>query len=359
MSLAPTRGRAGPGLADRLFREPEQFAFFQAVRLLAHLGRRLGHAPPGEDVPARQEFVRFHAAPALSFPTSEVARLTSANGDPSATLNLTVSFLGLTGAAGVLPYHYTRLLLDRLRRKDSSYGDFLDLFHHRLTAFFARAWEKYRLPFAFERARLASDGPRTDPVTQVLCCLAGWGTDGLRGRLQVADGAFVWYGGHFGHSPRSALALEGMLGEYFEVPVEVRQLRGQWLYLEPDDCSQMPSSAAPDGRNRGLGGGLIAGSRVWDVQSRFRLRVGPLDYATFARLLPVGDMLRPVAELTRAYVGPELDFDVQLVLKAEEVPWCVLGEEARLGWNTWVRCEAFGRDVDDPVFLIEDGAPSI
>jgi len=60
--------------------------------------------------------------------------------------------------------------------------------------------------------------------------------------------------------------------------------------------------------------------------------------------------------MIRAYGGPQFDFDVQPVLKADEAPWCQLGGDgaapARLGWNTWVRCKEFVNDVDDAVFSI-------
>src|SRR5262249_29958702 len=153
--------------------------------------------------------------------------------------------------------------------------DFLDVFHQRVVTLLYQAWEKYRLPFAFERARLAPGGA-TDPISEVLWCLAGFGTSGLRGRLDVADGAFLFYSGHFAHYPRAARAVEGMLAEYCERRGGVLQLQGQWLYREPDDCPQMAGPAEPAGRNCQLGVSLLAGSRVWDIQSRIRLRLGPL-----------------------------------------------------------------------------------
>ena len=54
----------------------------------------------------------------------------------------------------------------------------------------------------------------------------------------------------------------------------------------------------------------------------------------------------------------ELDFEIQLVLRADEVPQCQLSEAAAvgpcLGWNTWVHGEAFPHDADDAVFQGED-----
>lgn len=353
--MAPTHGRTGAGLSDLLVRQPHRFDFFQALRLLGYVARARGAPPPGEDVAPDRELVHFRAAPSLSFPASTLAGLKDgAATDGGKPFEVAVTFLGMAGPNGALPYHYTRLVLERVRARDYSLRDFLDLFNHRLVTLFYQAWEKYRLPFAFERARLVAGPAEADPISQVLHCLAGFGTGGLRGRLEVADMAFVFYGGHFAHYPRTALALEAMLAEYFELPVEVRQLQGQWLYLEPDDCSRMPGPGLPEGRNAQLGVSLLAGARVWDIQSRFRLRLGPLDYEQFRRLLPPGDMLRPVAQLTRTYAGPELDYDVQLVLKPPAVPWCRLGDEALLGWNTWIRCGEFTAAVEDTVFLVED-----
>jgi len=58
--------------------------------------------------------------------------------------------------------------------------------------------------------------------------------------------------------------------------------------------------------------------------------------------------------MTRLYVGPEFEFDVQPVLKAAEVPWCQLSADPasgpRLGWNTWIRSREFDHDADDAVF---------
>lgn len=355
MSLAPTHGRTGAGLSGALLHAPQRFDFFQAMRLLGHVARRQGMPPPGDDVPPDQELARFRVVPGLSFPTSALAPVKDrAASDQPNVVELAVTFLGLTGPNGVLPYHYTRLLLERVRAKDTSTRDFFDLFQRRLVTLFHRAWEKYRLPFTFERTRLDAGIHEPDPATQVLHCLSGFGTEHLRGRLQVADGAFVYYAGHFAHYPRSALALEGMLAEYFDIPVQVLQLQGQWLYLEPEDCSRMPTLGDPEGRNCLVGVSLMAGSRIWDIQSRFRLRLGPLSYEQFRRLLPGGDMLLPVGQFARTYVGAELDFDVQLVLRREEVPTCQLGDEAMLGWNTWVRADEMPRDAEDTICLVED-----
>jgi type VI secretion system protein ImpH len=367
--MAPENGRKSAGLSDHLLREPYRFDFFQAVRLLERMAYERAEEDPagqrfpvGQDRAPEKEVVRFRAHASLSFPAASISGIRLPAPRPGSEREvpppeMTVSFLSLTGANGVLPYHYTALMLRRFREKDYSVRDFLDLFNHRLVSLFFRAWEKYRLPIAYERSRLEKSAPGTDAISQLLYCLVGLGTTGLRGRLGISDQTVVHYAGHFARYPRSAIGLELMLQDYFKLPILVLQMFGQWLTLGQDDVSVMPGPDAPQGRNNELGVSLVVGERVYDVQSKFRLRVGPLRYPQFRRLLPTGDRLRPLCQLTSLFVGPELDFDVQLVLEAADVPWCRLDAEGEappyLGLNTWVRCEAFTRDTEDTVFFLD------
>jgi type VI secretion system protein ImpH len=363
--MAATGGRESAGLSEELYAAAGRFDFFQAVRLLEWLARRAEtvsdatrHAV-GEDRPPEQEVVRFRTLPSLGFPAADVAQLRrppAANGEPPPP-ELSVTFLGLTGPAGVLPAHYTSLILARLKEKDPTLRDFLDLFHHRLISLFFRAWRKYRLPFAYEQARLDVD-EAADTATQGLYCLVGLGTGGLRSRLQIDDQAFLFYGGHFAHFPRSAVSLELLLSDYFGLRVVVEQLHGQWLVLDRDDRARLPDAEYRNGRNNVLGVDLVVGERVWDVQSKFRLMLGPLNYTEFRRFMPNGTGLRPLCQLTRSYVGPEYSFDVQLTLRAAEVPVCRLGGDGTdypyLGWNTWLPASTRTADVSDAVFALAD-----
>jgi type VI secretion system protein ImpH len=356
--MASTNGRTDAPLSEQLFREPYRFDFFQAVRLLERLARgAAGRAPQpvGYDHPPDQEAVRFRAHNSLSFPAAPIQQLqwTEAEGQQTRPPEMTVNFMGLTGPSGVLPLHYTRLLIQRLRLKDQALRDFFDLFNHRTISLFYRAWEKYRVPLVVERSQRQS---AEDVISHCLYCLVGLGTNGQRGRHTFADSVFLYYGGHFAHFPRNAAALEAILQDYFEFPLSVQQMHGQWLYLDEEDQTQL--SGLPSGHLE-LGVDVLVGSRVWDVQSKFRLRVGPVSTALYHRLLPDGDMLQPLAQLTRAYVGADLDFDIQLVLKGIDVPRCQLAsatqiDSARLGWNTWLFSRPIEKEVDDAVFFLSD-----
>jgi type VI secretion system protein ImpH len=368
----------GRTVEERLFEEPYTFDFFQAVRILERLAPE--RKPVGRGGPPLAEVVRFRAHLSLTFPPSAIYDLQG----PSESLPLpamVVSFMGLTGPSGVMPRHYTELLLKLARDakgpEKNSLRDWFDLFNHRAISLFYRAWEKYRFYIAYERGEYKR-GDQLDPFTRCLFSFIGLGEVPLRNRLRIVTGkpddeqtpqrtlaqindlALLHYSGFLSHRPRCALNLEAMLEDYFQLPIRIQQFQGQWLVLDPSNRSRM---GGEDGNNQ-LGINLVAGERVWDVQSKIRVCMGPLHYFQFTRFLPDYSPVKErkgfflLVHLVRLYVGPELDFDVQLVLKKEDVPECELtvigGVGPQLGWNTWICSDAMKQDADQAVFEGEE-----
>ncbi|WP_435017852.1 type VI secretion system baseplate subunit TssG [Tundrisphaera sp. TA3] len=363
--------------AGHLFAEPYAFDFFQAVRLLERLAP--GSVPVGRDGPPGAECVRFRSIASLAFPPSAVADLRPGRDDGSAPV-LVQAFLGLTGPSGILPRHYTELLirLEKETREADRFAlrDWLGIFDHRLASMFYRAWEKYRFAIPFERGEALRDDP--DPFTRALFSLVGLGEPPLRRRLivpapspapagepplaAVNDLAVIYYAGLFAHRPRSAVGLERLLADYFAAPAQVDSFRGQWLPLGAEN--QIRLGEGDHGDAPRLGVDAIAGEQVWDVQGRFRVRLGPLSYGQFAEFLPDPSPIPArkaiflLSHLTRLYNGPDLDFDVQLVLRGDEIPECRLAPDDpepgdvghRLGWNTWLRSLPAEADSDAAVF---------
>lgn len=349
------------------------------MRLWQRLARRAyrdagrpGLAAVGYTGPPNTESLRFRVLPSHSFPAGEIASLRQTQpadeNSPWAPAEMVVTFLGLTGPAGVLPQHYTQLVIDRTRHRDFALRDFLDLFHHRAISLFQRAWEKYRFPIGIELAALEADAV-ADMFSRCLFCLVGlgsgeerFGEGALRERLELPDNVQLYYGGYFAHWPRNATSLETMIGDFWQLPTRVLQFQGQWLRLDREDQTSLPHRSAWGNTNARLGVDAIAGERIWSVEHRFRIRLGPLTYAQFRRFTPLGDELLALAQLVRTYVGVEFDFDVQPVLIAREVPGSRLGGElesgSRLGWNTWLQSVPRPQDAEDAVFVAE-GRPSL
>ena len=341
LALAPASPSHLREVERFLWEHPGRFDFFQAVRLLLQVSA--GRKPVGYFVNPGDEALRFGAEASLAFPPNTIDEVRWENQVPF----MKVTFMGLTGPAGVLPRCYSSFVLDRIRANDRTLADFLDLFNHRFISFFYRAWEKYRFGVAYER-----DG--ADRVSTYLSCLVGLGTAGLESRLGIPGERALFYAGLLSLQTRSATALEQLLMDYFAVPVEVEQFIGVWRPLEDGDQCLLDDG---ESYSEQLGVAAVAGDAVWDQQSRIRLKLGPMREQQYLSFLPSGTAWEPLRALTRFFCGPELEVEAQLILERSEVPQCDLGKDdlagPRLGWFTWVRSGAsFDRSPGDTVLLL-------
>jgi type VI secretion system protein ImpH len=325
-----------------LRKSPSAFGFFQAVRLLEAL--RPDRAGVGGFVDPSEEVARFSVRPTLAFPPSEVHSLELPEDGPA---RMSVNFMGLTGPSGVMPYVYTQMVAERQRARDRATAEFFDIFHHRIISLFYRAWKKQHVA--------AAAGSGEDRFREYLLDLAGLGLEGMRGRLPVADDAMAFYLGLIGLQSRGGTALQQVLEDYFDVPVEVEQLVGGWHAVPLRD--QLPVGAERGPADQ-LGLGALVGDEVWDAQSRVRLRIGPLSRRRFEEFLPTGSAHEPLRTLVRFFSHEQFEFEVQLVLARDAVQGFVLGAETHspqpLGWSTWIRSRAtaLARDADETVFTL-------
>jgi type VI secretion system protein ImpH len=353
--VAPASRRTDPSLEEALFDSGYEFEFFQAVRLLGRIFA--DRKPVGSTAKPKDELARFgqlgscpdlkEARLSMAFPASAVHAIERIpdSDDPA---SVTVTFFGLTGAQGVLPLCYTEWMIARRAAKDDTLAAFLDLFNHRLISLFYRAWEKHRPQVLYELA--AVRGLKPDRFTQYLFDLIGMGTDGLRGRMRVQDESLLRYAGLIEQRPLSSTALRGILRDYFSAPVEIEQCVGDWYELEDVDRCYL----APESQRNQLGEAAFLGDAVWNQQSLFRIRIGPLGLERFLRFLPNGSCMAKLVELTTYLVGLAMAFDVQVVLRAEDVPYARLADEGedapRLGWIGWLKTAEFEAAAGDAVF---------
>jgi len=283
----------------------------------------------------------------MAFPASAVHTIERVPDSDDPAL-MTVAFFGLTGTQGVLPLCYTEWMIARRAAKDDTLAAFFDLFSHRLISLFYRAWEKHRPPVLYELAAARAQQP--DAFTQYLFDIVGMGTGGLRGRMRVQDESLLRYAGLIAQRPLAAASLRGILRDYFSVPVEIDQCVGDWYELEDGDRCYL----APELERNQLGEAAFLGDAVWNQQSLFRIRLGPLGLERFLDFLPNGSSMAKLVELTTWLVGQALAFDVQVLLRAEEVPYARLADEGedapRLGWIGWLKTAAFETPAGDAVF---------
>jgi len=357
-------------IQSRLAKGGPEFEFFQAVRLLERVLPE--RAPVGLYVPPSSEVVRFITSREMGFPASEIQSIEFHESGPAVMM---VNFMGLTGPSGTLPIYYTEMVRERMRAKDHAIAAFFDLFNHRIISLFFQAWLKYRFNISYERAAFENrltlaaareqvlDGEEELAVTsehQVrdrfshhLLDLIGLGTKGLQNRLSIDDDSLLYFTGLLGMETRSASALRNILVDYFDVPVEIEQFVGAWYPLTEDtQCGFEHGETISEQ----LGVGAVLGDEVWDQNSGIRVKLGPMSLRKYLDFLPNGSAYQPLRALTKFFAGDETDFDVQLILKQDEVPQCCLGETneiaPQLGWLSWAKTKDMSHDVGDAIFKI-------
>ncbi len=318
---------------DWLFAEGHRFDFFQAVRLLEIIHTQNGErlVPPGQSADPTKEIVHFRSEVKLDFPSSDVAQVTRTKDiptreQPKAPAEMAVNFLGLAGCLGALDTPSTELVLQRASHDDKALRDFLDIFNHRLVSLLYRIRKHHRVG-------LSSVKPGEDQIARYLYSLIGMGTPRLQGRMQMRDRALLYYAGILAQQPRSMAGLQRILTDYFQVDFKITQFVGKWCELEEDQWTKIGES----GTNQRLGRDTcVLGTRVWDQQARFEIEVGPLGWDDFESFLPTEWRFGVLCDVVRFYVKDEFEFNVRLVLKADEIPTVELSTEPALSWTTWL-----------------------
>jgi type VI secretion system protein ImpH len=344
--VASSDGRAAARLAlfAALAEAPWSFDFFQALRRIEGLfpdRPRLGKALRPADEP-----VRISQEASVAFAPSTLSAFEEqSDGLPP---RLEQRFFGLLGPNGPLPLHLTEYARERLRHHDdATFARFLDLFHHRFALLFYRAW-------AEARPTVQHDRPDDDRFAVYAGSVVGYGSPARQRRDSVSDHAKRFFAGHLTRQARNAEGLASILAVYFSVPARVEQLVLGWLALPLDQRS--PLGGAPRAGMM-LGTGLAIGERVRDVQSRFRIVLGPMDLDRYGDFLPGGRSVAPLVDWVRNYVGFEFDWEVQLVLARDEVPGVRLGREGHLGWTSWLGARRAATDADDLIMAPERRRP--
>jgi len=325
-------------IEDWLFAEGHRFDFFQAVRLLEMIhtlsGERVGGErllPPGQSADPTKEIVHFRSVVKLDFPSSDVAQVKRRKDipkreQPKAPAEMSVNFLGLAGCLGALDIPSTELVLQRESHNDKALKDFLDIFNHRLVSLLYRIRKHHRVG-------LGSATPGDDQIARYLYSLIGMGTPRLQGRMQIRDRALLYYAGILAQQPRSMAGLERILTDYFQVQVKTTQFVGKWCDLEESQWTRIGAS----GTNQRLGRDTcVVGTRVWDQHARFEIELGPLGLDDFESFLPTEWRFGVLCDLVRFYVKDEFEFNVRLVLKADEIPNVALSTEPALSWMSWL-----------------------
>lgn len=322
-----------------MLEEAYLFDFFQLLHLLeTEAGSPV---PLGRGGPFRSEAIRLRPDASLLFPPSDVrrveapARIRVQRGPDDERAwdwvdiphRITVNFMGLYGTAAPTPIYFTELITSsdvETEAKVPELVDFLDLFNHRVLSLFWRAWLKYRYPYRWQPGA-------GDEVSNQLLSFIGLGDPQTRQRTGLPASRLLRYLGLLALRTRPPVGLEILLSDHFGVAVQVQERVFRWVAIPPEGHNRIGVA------NTQLGTDLSIGERVPDRAGKIRVSLGPLHFDEYLGFLPGTGRFRELCALIHLWIGERFEFDVELVVRREEVPEMVMGEASvtRLGWTSW------------------------
>jgi len=318
---------------------PWRYDLFQLLRRVdAQGGERypLGRAPLPKFEP-----LRIGQQPSMSFAPSTVAQVRQRA--QSGLHEVSILSFGMFGPNGPLPVHMTEYARERIHHhQDDSLAAFADLFHHRLTLLFYRAWADAQPAVSLDRA----DNKRFD---RYLASLIGMGQPGQMAKGSLSPHARFTHAGHLTRHSRDPEGLEKILRNYFKVPVKLAMNVPQWMPLSTREQAQLGAGR----RLPRLGQSAFLGVAVRDVQHKFRIEIGPLSAEEYDRFLPGEAWVTALRDWVRQYLGLEYQWDTQILLRADAVRGAALGGGGRLGYNTWLGQQPLPIPRGDLVFSAE------
>jgi type VI secretion system protein ImpH len=199
---------------------------------------------------------------------------------------------------------------------------------------FYRAW-------AQAQPHVNRDRPEADRFGGYVGAFVGLRPAAARNRDTVPDVAKLCQAGVLLRHVRNAEGLRSILQQFFRMPVGIEQFVSDWMALAPGERTALGGDGAT------LGRGAVLGARVWDGQHKFRVHIGSLTLQEYESFLPGGTRLGKLVDWVTFYLSFELDWDVRLILKHDQVPPLTLNRTQRLGWTTWLGARRTSRDADD------------
>ena len=325
---APPEAWTLPEALDELAAHPHRVSLFGAIRLLQ--GAQPDKSALGYSRRAEDDAVRIDQTLLLGFAASEVDAVTPSPQDPQGRPRLRQSAIGLLGPNGALPFRWTEHAHDLVNteyrsQRDVSFHAWLNVVQRRQVALLYRAWSD-------AQAVTGADRPgQAHPIADRLRALGGVLLRGLRDRDGIDDGFKMAFAATLSRRVRNPGPLASMLASYFDIPARIEEHAAHWLEIPVDQRSALGV------RFTTLGDDAIAGSRVWDSSTRFRIIVGPLTLEAYRRFLPNGASYAQLRDMVSLYVGAEYEWELVPVLERHEVPYSWAGNPGLLlGWSSWL-----------------------
>jgi type VI secretion system protein ImpH len=142
------------------------------------------------------------------------------------------------------------------------------------------------------------------------------------------------YAGLMAGRSRSPEVVSGIVAHCFDLDdVSIEQWVLRKVAIAPDQQTRLGRA------NASLGNDTLAGNSIRDRSGKFVLRLRNLSRERFADFLPNGRDHQRLVKLVEFATREQLAYDLELQMRPKDIRAMQLGEDVRLGWNSFVTPE--------------------
>lgn len=227
-------------------------------------------------------------------------------------MHLTVNQTSLVGINGILPQYYSEKIISKLKEKNRSLIDFLNIFNQRFFGLRHKVEKntKYNL--------------HIDPFSSFIFSSS---IGGLRKHDKTWHPVFQSFASFLWSRNKSPRALQTILESIFQIKVRINQFVGRWLPVAEEYQAKLDGSPLES---------KILGSEAYCLNKAIEVVFCAKNNEEHESILPDTKHFALAKALCKYYVLPGFQVQVSTELAAEARPRCSLQPNSKLGYNTWL-----------------------
>lgn len=218
--------------------------------------------------------ISFQMVPKLGYPYTNEIKIVKKEGN----YLLLAQHCGYIGSTGILPLHYTELILHRCKNKDHSLLDFLNIFYNRSLNIFFKSWEKYQLFHLYRKHSFICKNK--DPLSNILNAVVG---NKLITDNQIYANVSLRYAGIFSRKSRTGWLLKCIIKSYFNLDITILQFQKKLFKLQTEQAKLLVTKL---GTKK-----TLLGTTIITEQDLITIILNAKDYQQYIKYLP-GTSLR-------------------------------------------------------------------
>jgi type VI secretion system protein ImpH len=286
-------------LIKQIKETPWQFALHQMLFLLEKAS--MGKAKFGCGKTINEEPAILNANCSLSSASSDCIEYKEGN-----QTQLTINQTNLIGINGILPQSYNEKILDRIKEKDESMLDFINIFNqrsfgilHKIAKKQNKAIDPHSQNFAFYLA-----GPKAKTEWE---------------KNMQSFTMILW------QQAKTPQGLLKLLTAIFNLNVKIKQFIGQWVKTDDDVQAKIGESI----NNKLLGA-------MTHLKTAIEIIIIASTLNEYESLLETTAKRREIENVCKYYITPGINFKISLALANEAEKITYLTSSRKLGENAWI-----------------------